>query len=257
MSQLVKKLANRSWLRRSWPYPHIVARDVFVPGFYGSVAAQWREIRSRGLSEVPRRDHLSRTMPNYDAYGMPLAPSATEPLSIFLSRDWRDLLCRLFDITPTPYVFAGLHHHTVGSKSGFVHNDLNPVWFPRVHGDEIQVPNNDACAYRTGVGSLPDSGKIQVVRAVAMIFFVGNDGWRRGDGGETGLYSSGQSKVLEPAARWPPLNNSLITFECTPRSFHSFVTNTRLPRSSVIMWIHRPLQEAIEKFGSEQLERWK
>jgi hypothetical protein len=250
-------LANLAWLRRPHPFPHIVARDVFKHDYYSALTSQVQKMLSRGLSEVPAKEQFSRSIPGYDAYGFGLNHSVEGPLAIFLSTAWRDLLCGLFGIDVTPYVFAGAHHHTVGSRSGWVHNDLNPVWFPRNGDGGIQIPNHEQCAYRTGAGPLSESEKIEVVRGAAMIFFLLNDDWQPGDGGETGLYRSAQTDVTRPAVSCRPENNSLLAFECTTRSYHAFLTNKRLPRTSIIMWVHRCIEEAAVKFGRESLERWK
>ncbi len=255
MFRLEDILANRAWLRCACPFPHVTARNVFVPEFYRELAAGMTDILSRGLSEVPCRDRFSRSIPGYDSYGIGFHAPLDGPLSLFLSVAWRDLLCRLFGVGPTPYVFAGAHHHAPGSQNGFIHNDFNPTWFVRAEEDTIQTPHPD-CSYRTGVGRFDAASKIEVVRGAAMIFFVLNDGWQPGDGGETALYSSPTSPIAEPAIRCPPENNSLIAFECTPYSFHTFLQNRRLPRTSIIMWVHRSLEEATDKFGHERLERW-
>jgi hypothetical protein len=244
-------------LRRTWPFPHVVARNVFKADFYSALASQLQEILNLGLSDAPAKGQFSRSIPGYDAYGFGLHHSVEGPLAVFLSLAWRDMICQLFGVSVTPYVFAGAHHHAVGSKSGWVHSDLNPVWFPREGEGEIRIPNHELCSYRTGSGCLAESEKVEVVRGAAIIFFLLNDDWQPGDGGEIGLYTSPQSRVSEPAASCPPINNRLIGFECTNRSFHCYLTNTRLPRTSVIMWVHRPLEEAVAKFGKEHLERWK
>lgn len=257
MIDLADVLANRTWLRRTWPFPHVVARNVFRPDFFAALASRLRESLEQGVSEAPARGRFSRNIPGYDAYGIAINTPLPEPSGIFLSPQWRDLLSGLFGVGNTPYVFAGAHHHAVGSRNGFIHNDLNPVWFPRQNGSEIQIPNQEVCAYKTGAGSLASLEKIEVVRGAVVIFFLLNDGWRPGDGGETGLFESAHTPVTEPAARCAPENNTLLAFECTPRSYHSFLTNERIPRTSIIMWVHRPIDEAIEKFGEAQLERWK
>lgn len=248
-------LANRTWLRRTEPFPHIWARNLFQSDFYGALAAQLQGILNLGLSEAPAKGRLSRNLPGYDAYGIGINQSFPDPIAIFLSAPWRDLMCSLFSIGITPYVFAGVHHHKVGSANGFVHNDFNPVWFPLASAENLQVPNQELCSYKTGAGPIPESEKAQVVRGAVMIFFLLNDGWRRGDGGDVGLYKS--ALQASPALECPPENNSMVAFECTPRSFHAFRTNKRLPRTSIIMWVHRPLEEAVGKFGEEHLERWK
>jgi hypothetical protein len=257
MSNLSDLLANRTWLRRSWPFPHVTARNVFHPDVYAAIAAQLQGFLNLSLSEKPDRGRFSRNIAGYDAYGIGFNPAIPDPIAVFLSTDWRGMISSLFGIGVTPYIFAGAHHHTVGSKNGFIHNDFNPVWFPCATGEGVQVPNNEVCAYKTGEGSLIESEKVQVVRGVAVLFFLLNDGWRPGDGGELGLYSSAKSEVSEPALPCAPINNSLVAFECTPESFHTFLTNRRRPRTSIIMWVHRPLDEAIAKFGAERLERWK
>jgi len=250
-------LASRAWLRRGRPFPHVVAWDVFKPDFYAGMARQVRALLDRQLSETPDGERFSRNIAGYDAYGVGLRPGQPGPLGLFLSPGWRDLMCGLFGVGATPYVFAGAHHHTVGSAHGFIHNDLNPVWFPAAGDREIQVPNNQVCAYKTGFGSLAEPEKVQVVRGAAVIFYLLNDGWASGDGGETGLYESPYASITDPAVRCPPENNSLIAFECSPSSFHSFLSNRRLPRTSIIMWVHRALDEAVAKFGAERLEQWR
>jgi 2OG-Fe(II) oxygenase superfamily len=250
-------LAGRRWLRRTWPFPHVVAQEVFRPDFYAAMAQELHAVLERGLSELPTKNQFSRSMSGYDAYGINLDRLAPGVLGFFVTPEWRDLLSGLFGIGVTPYVFAGAHHHTPAGASGNIHNDLNPLWFPRADRMTIQSPNDEICNFRTGVGRLDASGKVQVVRGVAMIFFLLNDTWRPGEGGETGLYTSAHCAVAEPAVRVPPLNNSLLAFECTPNSYHAYMTSPRWPRTSVIMWVHRPLEEAIEKYGAEKLERWR
>ena len=250
-------LANRRWLRIEQPFSHIVAQDIFTPEFYFALSAQLGEMISRGLSETPTKGHLSRNLPGYDAYGIGINDTFPYPLSFFVSPAWRDLMCGVFQIQPTPYVFAGIHYHKVGSANGFIHNDFNPVWFPRALANEIQVPNQELCSYKTGAGPIPESAKLQVVRGAVMIFYLLNDGWRKGDGGDTALYRSGRDAISNPAAEIGPENNSLIAFECTPKSFHAYRTNYRAARVSIIMWVHRELQDASSKFGAERLEHWK
>jgi hypothetical protein len=235
----------------------VVARNVFKPAFYLALERQLRAILGRGLSEVPSPGRLSRNIPGYDAYGIGLDGSAPEPISVFVLEPWRDMMCGLFDIGPTPYVFGGVHHHAVGSGDGFIHNDFNPVFFPRASGDGVRSPDQTVCAYKTGAGSLEPSEKAEVVRGAAMIFFLLNDGWQRGDGGETGLFPARDAKVSEPASCCSPENNSLIMFECTPHSFHAYLGKNRQPRTSIIMWIHRTREEAVERYGEASLERWK
>jgi hypothetical protein len=250
-------LAHRTWLRRLSPFPYVIARSVFTAGFYDALASQLRGILARGLCETPSPGRFSRNIPGYDSYGIGFDRSLPEPIAVFLSPEWRDLLSGLFGVPPVPYVFAGSHHHAAGSANGFIHNDYNPVWFPRSSTGAIQTPDNTLCSYKTGAGPLPDSAKVEVVRAVVALFFLLNDGWRPGDGGEIGLFSSAASSLKEPSFLCPPVNNSLIAFECTPNSFHAFLKNTRLPRTSIIMWTHRLTEDAVSCWGERDLENWR
>lgn len=80
MSNLTDILANRAWLHRSWPFPHFVARDVFMSDFYSALAAQLHTILGRGLSETPGRGQFSRSIPGYDAYGIGVDQSLPEAI---------------------------------------------------------------------------------------------------------------------------------------------------------------------------------
>jgi 2OG-Fe(II) oxygenase superfamily len=254
---LSEVIANRAWLRIESPFPYVVARDVFTPAFYNALESQLQAILDQGLSDADGSAGIRRTIPGYDAYGMGLDESAPAPIGLFVSEAWRDLMCSLFDVGPTPYVFAGVHHHPIGSRDGFIHNDFNPVWFPRANGSRaLQSPDQAVCAYKTGAGSLDEAQKAEVVRGAVMIFFLLNDGWQPGHGGETGLFDTRDADVSNAVTRCAPENNSLIMFECTPRSFHTYLGRNRNPRTSVIMWVHRTLEEAISKYGEARLERW-
>jgi hypothetical protein len=254
--ELSEVLESRRWLRCSWPFPHIVARKVFKVDFYRALERQIQAILRLGLIEVPAVGRFSRNLPGYDAYAIGLGQAEGGPAAVFLSPAWRDLLAGIWGICPTPYLFVGAHHHTPSSRSGFVHTDFNPVWFPRASDDRIQTPRQDLCSYKTGVGSLAPEQRIEVVRGAALIFYLANGAWKPGDGGETGLYASSNARVGQPVTAWPPENNTLVTFECTPSSFHGYIANTRVSRTSIIMWVHRPLEEAVALYGEEALERW-
>ena len=238
-------LSGDPWLLGEKPFPHIVARNVFSRDYYEALERQIRRTLAAGLSETPAPGRFSRNLPGYDAYALGLAPQPDEPTALFFSEPWRELLADLWGISPTPYVFVGAHHHSPGSHSGFIHNDFNPVWFPRTQDGRVQTPNQDLCSYKTGAGPLAPEQKIEVVRGAALILYLANDAWRPGDGGETGLYASSEARIGDAATAWPPHNNTLISFECTPGSFHTFIANTRIARTSIIMWVHRPREEAI------------
>jgi hypothetical protein len=203
-------------------------------------------------------DHrLFTKMPSYDAAGMQLTPDAAGAFSIFLSRPWHDMLATLIGVNATGDVQCSLHHHQVGSDSGTPHNDLNPGWFiDQVDTAEVNVADTQRCNYELAGTHEPGVRVHEVIRAVAVMFYVNNPPWSPGDGGETGLYLSASDPVTSPVTAIPPINNSLICFECTPYSYHSFIANRSHQRNSLTMWLHRPKAEVIERWGEGRIVYW-
>lgn len=256
---LISVLGNRRWERHEYPFPHLYAQGVFNYPFYKTMVEAFQSIRDKGLHEVSKRGMLARNIAGYDAYGTALAKDMG-PLSVFLEPEWHDMQAALFGVRGTGYVNGGIHYHTPGSLSGAIHTDLNPVWFS-AEGSEgesriITSADSPLCDYKNGAGPLADHQKINVVRGVVMLFYLSNGNWFEGDGGETGLYTGYKADISRPVKKIPPYDNSLIMYECTPKSFHSFISNKK-PRASIIMWVHRPYEEAVEAFGTKHFEYWK
>ena len=144
----------------------------------------------------------------------------------------------------------------VGSLNGWIHNDLNPVWFADIaDADGIVIPRQALCSYCEGAGPA-EVRRREAVRSVAVIYYLNNAAWQSGDGGETGLYRRIQDAIAHPVARVPPVNNSLVAFECTPSSYHTFLTNVRHPRNSVVLWLHVEKGTAVARWGESALVRF-
>jgi hypothetical protein len=257
MIEPAEVIQNRMWSRHEQPFLHIRARKVFSRDFYIALALELRNVLRRGLSEVPTPTRFSRSIPGYDAYGIGFNETLQGCLSIFVSEKWHDLIAGLFGVKGTGHINVGAHHHRIASADGTIHNDFNPAWFPIISERRVQCPKHQLCAYKTGVGSLPQSQKVEVVRAVAMIYYLANDDWVEGDGGETGLFDSPKAEVGQAQVRVPPENNSILLFECTPHSFHAFMANPVRPRNSIIMWVHSSKEDALLRWREEDLERWR
>jgi hypothetical protein len=251
-------LANRQWLRCKEPFLHFTAQNVFVEPVYRSLEAMFQRILSRGLGRTSDDNlRLTRNISDYDAYSLSFPPDLSGPLRIFISRPWHDMVANLTGVNATRDIHGGLHHHAIGSASGRIHNDLNPGWFVDRYNDAgINAADWSLCNYRTGdtygSGLVPRA----TVRAAAMLFYLNNPPWSQGDGGETGLYRNAQDPIEKPAATVPPVNNSILIFECTPYSYHSFISNRHHQRNSVILWIHRPRAEAVFRWGEENIVNW-
>ena len=249
-SALEDVLAHRRWVRRATPFPHVVAQNVFVPDVYQQLAGHF----ARLLRECP--DAFRRDMAGYDAAGAALDKHRDGPLELFLRRDWHDLVTGVAGVACTGDVSASLHHHQPGSDTGWPHNDLNPGWFPAEPAppDRVRVPADGPVSYHHG--TRPDGVDArETVRAVSVLFYLGNEPWQHGAGGETALFASGD-RGRGPAALVPPVNNSLVLFECTPHSWHAFCTNPRMPRNSLVMWLHRAKQDVVTRWGEHSIVRW-
>jgi hypothetical protein len=208
-------------------------------------------------SDLMKDGRFGRGIPGYDVTAYTVTGRTPGPLSLFCSRSWHDMLAGLFGVNATGELNIALHHHAVGSLDGSPHNDLNPGWFadrPRSDGIIVHDPAY-GCDYRFGTEK-PDVGTFERVRAVAVIFYLANP-VRGVVGGETGLYRAASDPIDRPSEVVPPVNNSLVAFECTPTSFHAFISNRRVVRNCLVMWLHREKKEAIRRWGESSIVYWR
>jgi hypothetical protein len=255
--KLKEVLANRRWRMSLHPFPHVTAENVFVPEFYRELEDDFRKLLVPAAAEENSHLRLTREIQGHAAHGLLFPPDQTGPLGLFTSRDWHDLLARLTGIQATGDVNAGIHHHPAGSPNGRIHNDLNPGWFAdHANAQGINVYDGRAWDYKSGATYGEMLPVRETVRGAAMLFYLGNPPWTPGHGGETGLYSSPQQAIGQPAVAVPPVNNSLVVFECTPHSYHSFVANRYQERNSVILWLHRSKAEVVARWGGDKIVYW-
>ncbi len=248
---LTDMLHNRRWMVRSRPFPHIVAENVFKEHIYQALEESFRDFLA------PDGNRFARNMPGYDAFGMEFTPHLTGPFSVFVSRAWHDMIAHLMGVHATNDVVGSLHHHEIGSANGQIHNDLNPGWFvDNARDDGINICDPAKCSYQTGEIFGARMKPRETIRAVAILFYVNNPPWSPGDGGETGLYRSSMDPIDSPVSVVPPINNSLLIFESTPYSYHSFLSNRGQPRDSVTMWLHRSKDEVVARWGEEKIVYW-
>ncbi|GAA1943586.1 2OG-Fe(II) oxygenase [Nocardioides hwasunensis] len=242
-------LAHRRWVRRSLPFPHVVAQNVFVPAFYDELERHFEHIKQAGL--------FQKNIRNYDAGSVLVRDHADGPLGIFVSRPWHDLVAGLFGVRATGDVTAGLHHHPPGGRAGWPHNDLNPGWFGGgwPEDDEIRHEGVDDIDYQLGP-TRPGSEGRETVRGVSVLFYLDNPDWRPGDGGETGIYPSSDAVQRGTGIGVPPVNNSLVMFESTPFTWHGYAGHSRHERNSVVMWVHRRKSEAVQRWGEQSIAYW-
>ena len=242
-SPLADVLGQRRWIQRTHPFRHIIAYDVFKPSVYSRLEETFLEL----LEENTRHPYLTA----HDIHGQTLDDQIASRFDPLLTRPWHDLLTKILKINGTAHVAAGMHHHEVGSHHGFPHNDLNSGWFLGNPEPDRIVLSGSGIEYTTGevYNETADLSPVETIRAASVLFYLANPPWEIGDGGATGLYRSATDDIEHPAAVVPPLNNSLLMFECTPASYHGFVSNRRNPRNSIVMWFHRPKQEILDRWG--------
>jgi hypothetical protein len=247
-------LAESRWTHCEDPFPHILVKQVFIRSVYEQLSAAFQEIFPEDSKESLDRPHVVSRTSTFDTYLVPFRPSLSGPLSLFLSKPWVDLLAKVTQVNATRDVNGAFHYHAPGSENGFVHKDFSSCWFvnnPR--SDGINVADNELCDYRTGETIVDGVVATERVRAVAMLFYLNNSLWFPGDGGETGLYRTAHDRVDRPAKAIPPINNSMLIFECSPHSYHSFIKNRWNVRSSVIMWLHRTKEDTVKRWGENSI----
>lgn len=237
------------------PFPHIIIDHFLNEPWRSAIVAAFRTRLNKGVSETHDPHTFSRS-PNakgslgatyiHDAYGHIL--ELNEPrFSLFYSQVLRNFIQQRVSNELGPYVHGSFHHHKEESLSGHVHSDYALVNFLK-----SQMLNGLHPFTALG-GTLMSRGQrvnvpnvVQVARSVALIYYFGNPEWRAGDGGETGLWeqNSGQPKI-----KVEPIDNRLLVFEVSPKSYHAFISNRRGERNTIILWYHSDPKWMESKYG--------
>ena len=249
-------IENKQWIKKLYPFPHIIAKNVFSKSFYEKLEMAFDKI----VTDFTKNgnNYYLKKIPNYGAYSASVNSNFDTAFQLFLTLDWHNLLANLFEIKATGNIDIALHHHEIGSRNGWIHNDLNPGWFPKknIRDSYIQIPNADLCNYKTGAPSNNAGVCVENVRALAMIFYLNNTFKSSLNGGGTALYKFRDDDVAKPAVVYPPENNSILIFPCTPFSYHTFLCNREYPRNSIIMWLHVTKDDAVNKWGQKSIIKW-
>jgi hypothetical protein len=254
---LAPLLEPGSWEFCTDPFPHVRADRVFTADFHRELATAFDTIlRGQHWPASPDACFL-RNMPGYDASAVDLNGRLGWPFNVFVSRSWHDLFASMFAMSTNGCIGGALHHHASGSRDGYLHNDFCTGWFvDDGRRGEIVVADVNRCHYCYGTTAAGSNVAVrETMRAIAILYYLNNPEWSPGDGGETSLYRTVGDQVDQAVVSVPPINNSLVAFECSPRSFHTFRTN-RQPRNSVVMWLHREKDEALAQWGEGSIVPW-
>lgn len=256
-AELAAVLAHRRFVERRNPFPYIVAHDVFRSDFYQTLEQEFWTLLHHGYEHHGETERFSRNISGYDAMSLRFLPGYRGALSFFYSREFHDMVAALTGIKATLDVSGGLHHHEPGNRSGWVHNDLNPGWFldnPEPDGVNLGEPYR--CDYQRGICSPGAPTPRETVRSTAVLFYLANEPWEPGDGGETGLFRHRSASSDQPVAVVPPRNNTVLIFRCTPYSYHAFQGNRRKARNSVVLWLHSPKDDIEGRWGPGAIQPW-
>ncbi|MDO8408304.1 MAG: 2OG-Fe(II) oxygenase [bacterium] len=211
------------------PFPYIIVDDFFKPHIYHSLCIQFDEVKRRGLLEEPwSPDRFHRFNMDYDGYVYTPPPTLNraDPMSIFFSLEWNWFFSKIFRQFTGFETVVAFHHHPSGNRTGFVHHDNVDKRFSPLR----RLANG--VMYGEGAASDP----VVAHRKIALLYFLGNDEWQEGDGGETGLYSADGKALVKKVA---PINNRLLAFQISPISMHAFQENLK-ERNSIVQWFHVP-----------------
>ncbi|MDB5513567.1 MAG: hypothetical protein JWQ17_325 [Tardiphaga sp.] len=227
----------------------MVVNDLFDAPVLERLKTSFRErIQDRGASRT-------RTA-NYDATIIPMNDSDRIPFAPFLDLEWLRLISRAMAVDPCFEVDGALHSHPAGSRSGWIHNDYNPGWFARgAREGEVYLNATDICDYRTGRVPPSSTSPVCRMRYLTLIYYLENPPWKPGMGGETGIYLSQRQSIDLADVFVPPHENTLLVFECTPHSWHSFRT-TNFRRNSLTLWLHRDSGQAKQQWPHHEPVYW-
>jgi len=239
------------WTQHTRPFLHYRASDLLAEDEYARLARYFVKLLRSFEQDNDSKTRFVRSSARYDARVLGVNEDLASELAPFFSATWIDNIYSLFGYDNIRYVDGALHSSLPGSRTGWIHTDLCSAWFvDEQTTSTLTFPNRSACDYFTGVskgGSVP---VIELKRAAAMIYYLCNDGWEPGDGGETALYDCPFEGTFSPPFLVQPRNNSLLLFECSPHSYHRFISNTRNTRNSIILWIHGTPREISARWPS-------
>lgn len=230
------------------PFPHIVVDEFFKAEVYKRLWRHFQSVLERGLSQENDQTRFHpflnlRGEYEYDGYVYTPRPGEDPTLNVFFSLAWNLFFSRLLKQPSGWCTSLAYHYHPVENRTGFVHHDYTP----RLFSFNDRLSNGTIFRERTEEpGGNAKAPVFQEMRTIALLYYLNNNGWAEGEGGETGLY---RSKGESPVKLVAPKNNRMLAFRISPKSFHAFQENFK-PRSSIVQWFHIDPAWCKEKYGS-------
>jgi hypothetical protein len=220
---------------------------VFTDDAYVAVASNFRRLAAASQSDG--RPLMEKKYGNYDALMLSVDHQLVDTFHEFFGEQQLRFLAALLGIPFVPRIVGALHSSPPHSRTGWIHTDYCVVWFDENSPSlgPLSFPSSNTCDYFTGRVKSKSARPVAYARVATLIFYLCNDGWAPQNGGQTVLYSSMQGDGACESIS--PLNNTLLFFECSPHSYHRFITNPSRTRNSIILWLHLPVQEAESRWG--------
>jgi 2OG-Fe(II) oxygenase superfamily len=246
------------WWEYKYPFRHLRATDILPAKSYDAISAAFSEILNATQCTREGQPRFRQSTANYDVEMLALNKSLAPRFQPFFTQRWLKSLSGLLDIPFTAKIDGALHSAPKGSRTGWIHTDCCSGWFDadtEATSDGIIFPDRSRCDYFEGRAHVADAKPVEYIRAATFIFYLCNPSWKSGQGGETGLYSSAKESSNARFDLIPPRDNTLLLFECSPHSYHRFITNPGCRRNSIILWLHSTPKFASSRWGADAIKR--
>lgn len=240
------------WRQYALPFRHFTASDVFDAATYQALSGRFNEILETTAGTRTGMYTLRPAPGSNDGLILGLTDKLATAFAPLFTEAWLRALATMLDLPFLPRIEGALHSNPQGSRTGWIHTDCCSAWFDERHAkpDALMLPPRRRCNYFTGKPVAPDAQPVEYIRAATLIFYLCNDGWTPGDGGETAIYNADHEDDATLVKHIAPINNSLFLFECSPASYHRFVTNPGRTRNSIILWLHATVEDAQRRWGA-------
>lgn len=223
----------------SYPFHHIVIDNLLPQQMYDALVSDFRTTLAKGLSPSPDKGHFSR-FELYDLYGFMPRPTLEVPYGAFLSESFFQMLESALARTFSRDTFFTFHHHLPNPEDNYIHNDYVYEFF----ADEPLENGVNPWYYQCDKHQPSEKGR-PVVRGATSIFYLNND-LQTGEGGETAIFSANDPTKL--VRKVEPVNNRLLAFDITPRSFHTYQRCSMPERNSFAQWYYVSEEDALARF---------
>ncbi|MBN9288395.1 MAG: hypothetical protein BGO43_14115 [Gammaproteobacteria bacterium 39-13] len=239
------------------PFPHKHLMEFLKPDLYDDLCQLFNEVLARGIllpSDPFEPDKFKGFTYGFDAAFWQPPPDFGYPINEFYSSKWIEFFSKLFDVPLSYDISLTFHHQRFNSKPFAAHTDYCVVGMSKrfFFNKKVRQHYFDTPYF---IKDETEGKRLNLsvqMRSVVGIFYLNNPPWHEVNGGETGLYDSYESFTLgNPVKKIPPISNSLLTFETTPNSFHTYLPNRAKVRNTMIFWLHTPIKQKINRFQGE------